>query len=115
MTALEAGLGPMLQLDGAPFMGREALVAERARGSRRRTVGLVAEGPPFPWLEEFWPVLDARGDPVGVARWAVFSYALAQNIAIALVDSAVGDDDRLFVRAPDADRQALVRPIPFVA
>jgi glycine cleavage system aminomethyltransferase T len=115
MTALEAGLGPMLQLDGAPFMGREALVAERARGSRRRTVGLVAEGPPFPWLEEFWPVLDAHGDLVGVARWAVFSYALAQNIAIALVDSAVGDDDRLFVRAPDGDRQALVRPIPFVA
>jgi glycine cleavage system aminomethyltransferase T len=114
MTALEAGLGPMLQLDGAPFMGREALVEERARGPRRRTIGLVANGAPFPWLEEFWPVLDTRGEPVGVARWAVFSYALGQNIAIALVDASVGDDDHLFVRAPDGDRQALVRPIPFV-
>ena len=33
MTALEAGLESMLQLDGDDFMGREALVAERARGS----------------------------------------------------------------------------------
>ena len=34
MTALEAGLESMLQLDGADFMGRDALVAERARGPR---------------------------------------------------------------------------------
>ena len=114
MTALEAGLGPMLQLDGAPFMGREALVEERARGPRRRTIGLVASGAPFPWLEEFWPVLDRSGQRVGVARWAVFSYALSQNIAIALVDASVSDDDRLVIRAPDGDREALVRPIPFV-
>ncbi|HEY3614139.1 MAG TPA: glycine cleavage T C-terminal barrel domain-containing protein [Gaiellales bacterium] len=114
MTALEAGLGSMLELDGAPFMGREALLAERARGSSRRTIGLVADGEPFPWLEEFWPVLAADASPVGVARWAVFSYALERNIAIALVDAAVGDDDELIVRAPDGDRAARVHAIPFV-
>jgi len=26
----------------------------------------------------------------------------------------VSDDDRLVIRAPDGDREALVRPIPFV-
>lgn len=115
MTALEAGLEPLLALDGAPFMGREALRAERARGPRRRTVGLVVDGGPVPWLEDFWPVMDAGGVPVGVARWAVFSYALDRNIAIALVDSVVPDDADLVVRAPDGDRPARPHPIPFVA
>jgi aminomethyltransferase len=105
----------MLDLDGAPFMGREALRAERARGSSRRTIGLVADGAPFPWLEDFWPVLAAAGTPVGVARWAVYSYALERNIAIALVDAGVGDADRLIVRAPDGDREAHVHAIPFVS
>jgi aminomethyltransferase len=113
MTALEAGLEPMLELDGADFMGRDALVAERAAGIRRRTIGLVVEGAPVPWLEDFWPVLDASGAEVGVARWAVFSYALDQNIAIALVDSAVSADDDLVLRAPDGDRAARVHAIPF--
>ena len=114
MTALEAGLGPMLQLDGGPFMGREALLDERARGSRRRTIGLAVDGPPFPVFEDFWPVLTAAGEAVGVARWAVFSYALSQNIAIALVDVAVSDADELVVRAPDGSRAARVHAIPFV-
>ena len=114
MTALEAGLESMLQLDGADFMGRDALVAERARGPRRRTVGLIADGEPFPFLEDFWPVLDSDGREVGVARWAVFSYALERNIAIALVEADVSDADDLVVRAPDGDRAARVHPIPFV-
>jgi aminomethyltransferase len=96
-------------------MGREALREERARGSRRRTVGLVADGGPFPWLEDFWPVLDGDGGALGVARWAVYSYALERNIAIALVAAAVRDDDRLIVRAPDGDRAARVHAIPFVS
>jgi glycine cleavage system aminomethyltransferase T len=114
MTALEAGLESMLQLDGDDFMGRDALLAERARGSARRTIGLLVAGEPVPFLEDFWPVLDAEGTQVGVARWAVFSYALEQNIAIALVDAAVGEADELVLRAPDADRAARVHPIPFV-
>jgi aminomethyltransferase len=113
MTALEAGLEPLLSLDGEPFMGREALVADRARGSSRRTIGLVAAGPEFPPFEDFWPVLDSAGETVGVARWGVFSYALEQNIAIALVAAGVGDDDELVVRAPDGDRAARVHAIPF--
>ncbi len=80
----------------------------------RRTIGLVADGAPVPFLEDFWPVLDASGAQVGVARWAVFSYALDRNIAIALVDSAVSDDDDLVIRAPDGDRRAQPHAIPFV-
>jgi aminomethyltransferase len=114
MTAIEAGLEPLLQLHGEPFVGREALVEECARGPRRRTIGLVVDGAPFPPFEEFWPVLDGDGNAVGVARWAVFSYALERNIAIALVDAGVDDGAGFAVRAPDGDRQARVHPIPFV-
>ncbi len=60
-------------------------------------------------------MLAASGEAVGVARWGVYSYALEQNIAIALVRSEVGDDDELVVRAPDGDRAARVHAIPFVA
>jgi aminomethyltransferase len=112
MTALEAGLESMLQLDGDDFMGRDALRAERARGSARRTIGLVVAGEPVPFLEDFWPVLDAGGEQVGVVRWAVWSYALETSIAIALVDAAA--TGRLTVRAPDGDRPAERHPIPFV-
>jgi aminomethyltransferase len=113
MTALEAGLEPMLALDGADFMGRDALVAERARGVRRRTIGLAVDGDPVPFLEDFWPVLDAAGAAVGVARWAVNSPALGRPIAIALVDAGVRDDDELVLRAPDGDRPARPHAIPF--
>ena len=112
MNPIEAGIERMLELDGADFVGRDALLAVRREGARRRTVGLVCDGPAFPWLEDFWPVTQA-GREVGVARWAVWSYALDRNIAIALVEVGTGDDG-LVVHAPDGPRDATPHPIPFV-
>ncbi len=112
MNPIEAGIERMLELDGADFVGRDALLAVRRDGARRRTVGLICDGPAFPWLEEFWPVTQS-GREVGVARWAVRSYALDRNIAIALVETGTGDDG-LVVHAPDGPRDATPHPIPFV-
>lgn len=114
MNPIEAGLAEMLDLDGADFVGRDALRAVRAAGPSRTTVGMVIAGPPVPRLEDFWPVLDALGDEVGVVRWAVWSYALATSIAIALVDAAAADRPPLRVRTPDGDRTTQPHPIPFV-
>jgi glycine cleavage system aminomethyltransferase T len=114
MNPFEAGMGDMLDLDGGAFVGRDALLRVRHEGPRRTTIGLVADADPVPWLQDFWPVLDEGGTPVGVARWAVWSYALERSIAIALVDSSAAGFDRFILRPPDHDRPARRHPIPFV-
>ncbi len=114
MNPFEAGMGAMIDLDGADFVGRDALLAVRAAGPARQTVGLVLEGDAIPWLTDFWPLLDTTGGTVGHVRWAVWSYALEQPIAIALVDTPAAGADRFVVRTPDGDRTATPHPLPFV-
>ena len=103
----------VLDLDGRDFAGREALLRARQEGRQRRTIGLVLDGAPVPVMEEFWPVR-AGDEEVGVARWAVWSYALERNIAIALVDADVPDEAAFAVDAPDAVRTGTAHPVPFV-
>jgi aminomethyltransferase len=43
-TPLEAGLGWVVKLDGLDFIGKEALVRQKAEGVRRRLVGFVMRG-----------------------------------------------------------------------
>ena len=114
MNPIEAGLGGMLDLDRPDFVGREALRAVRAAGAARQTVGLVCAGPPFPIMEQHWPVLGPGGSPAGVARWAVYSFALERNIAVGLVDARLDPAAGLTVEAPDGPRAGTPHPIPFV-
>jgi glycine cleavage system aminomethyltransferase T len=114
MNPLEAGMAGMLDLDGADFVGRDALRAVRAAGPARTTIGLTVSGDPVPRLDDFWPLLDEGGNQVGVARWAVWSYALETSIAIALVDVAAAAATGFVLRTPDGDRPAKPHSIPFV-
>jgi glycine cleavage system aminomethyltransferase T len=114
MNPLEAGMAGMLDLDGADFVGREALRAVRDAGPARTTIGLTATGDPVPRLDDFWPLLDDAGSQVGVARWAVWSYALETSIAIALVDAAAAGAAGFVLRTPDGDCRAKPHSIPFV-
>ena len=86
MNPIEAGIGGMLDLE-RDFVGGDALRAVRDAGPARRTVGLVCDGEPFPPMELHWPVTTADGAGAGVARWAVYSFALERNIAVCLVDA----------------------------
>ncbi len=114
MNPIEAGLEAMLDLDRRAFVGREALVRVRGEGPARRTIGLVADGEPVPWLEDFWPLTLEDGRAAGAVRWAVWSYALARNIAIALVDAAVADSPAFVLQTPAGPVAAVPHPIPFV-
>ncbi len=114
MNPFEAGQGAMLDLDGADFVGRDALRKIRDDGPTRTTIGLVVEGEPFPMFEDFWPVtMDGRA--VGHTRWAVWSYALTTNIAIALVDVDSAAAGRFDVHSPVGIRSATPHAIPFVS
>jgi len=53
----EMGLGRLVQLDKAPFVGRNALVREHADGPSRQIVG----------LDVSWPAIEALYDDVGLA------------------------------------------------
>ncbi|HXD68290.1 MAG TPA: glycine cleavage T C-terminal barrel domain-containing protein [Gaiellales bacterium] len=113
MNPIEAGMGSMLDLDRPDFVGRDALRAVRDDGPARRTVGLVCDGDPFPVMEQHWTITAGDGEPVGVARWAVYSYALERNIVVALVDAGA-DPQGLVVEASDGPRRCEPHPMPFV-
>ncbi len=103
----------MLDLDRPDFVGRDALRAVRDNGPARRTVGLACDGAPFPIMERHWTITAADGEPVGVARWAVYSFALERNIVVALIDAGA-DPQALIVEASDGPRRCEPHPLPFV-
>lgn len=113
MNPIEAGTGSLLDLD-RDFVGGEALRAVRDDGPARHTVGLVCDGDPFPPMDRYWQVTTADASPAGVARWAVYSFALERNIAVCLIDVRVDATDGLLVQAPDGPRRGEPHPTPFV-
>jgi aminomethyltransferase len=81
-------------------------------GPRRKTVGLLVEGE-LPLLEWYWPITDPRGR-AGEVRWAVHSFALGRNIAIAVVDAGVEPGETVTIRHQAGTSQATVTTVPFV-
>jgi aminomethyltransferase len=100
ITPYEMGLGRLVNLDKASFVGQRALAAEHARGHAREIVGLDVE---WPAVEEVYervglppavspiasrvavPVYGA-GAQVGKATSTTWSPTLKKLIALALVD-----------------------------
>lgn len=86
ITPLEAGLGIFVKLDKPEFIGREALVTQKAEGPARKIVGLELEGQAIP--RHGYEVLDAEGNTIGTITTGYHSISLDRNIAMALVDAA---------------------------
>jgi len=97
-TPYEMGLGWTVQLDREPFIGQEALRAEKERGPKRRFVGLVLDWDEFEALyaehdlppevcSSAWrdgvPVYDKTGRQVGKATSGAWSPLLKKNLALA--------------------------------
>jgi glycine cleavage system aminomethyltransferase T len=115
LNALELGRDSMVDLDAGPFVGREALLAIRRAGVRRRVVGLL--GPPgarLPRLETFWPIRNGSAQS-GATRWQAFSPALSRAVAIGVVrieDATPGQT--MTVSHPLGDTEMTVAELPFV-
>ena len=87
ITPLQAGLSWVVGWDKEQFRGRDALVAERRDGIRRRLVGLATEGRQPP--RQGGTVID-DGRPVGSVTSGNFSPMLGHGIALGFVDTAAG-------------------------
>ena len=87
-TPYEAGLGWVVKpdsADGQPidFVGRDALVQQKADGVPRRLVGLKVEGRGIP--RAGYPVVDGDGAEIGVVTSGSQSPVLSQGVALAFV------------------------------
>lgn len=112
-TPLEAGLGWVVKLDKADFIGRDALVAQKAAGLTRRLVGfeMLGRAP----ARHDYPVVDAAGATIGRVTSGSFSPTLKKNIGLAYVP--VGQDklgSTLNVQIRDRAEAAVVVKTPFV-
>ena len=86
ITPLEAGLGWIVKLDkGAPFLGQEALRAQKQRGVTRRLVGFRLEGRGFP--RHGYPVFH-EGREVDVVRSGTLSPSLGVGIGTTYLPAA---------------------------
>ena len=105
-TPYEIGLGWTVDLDRDPFIGQDALKAEKEKGSTWASVGLVYDWPAFESLfNEFglppelpggaWrspiPVYNKKGTQVGQATSGAWSAILKDNLALATVESAYAE------------------------
>ncbi len=83
ITPLEAGLGIFVKLDKPEFIGREALISQKAEGPARKIVGIEVEGQAIP--RHGYEVLDADGNTIGSVTTGYHSISLDRNIAMALI------------------------------
>jgi aminomethyltransferase len=87
ITPLEAGLGWIVKLDkGAPFLGHEALRAQKQRGITRRLVGFKLEGRGFP--RHGFPT-HHDGREVDIVRSGTMSPSLGIGIGTTYLPAAV--------------------------
>jgi aminomethyltransferase len=110
ITPLQAGLGWVVAWDKGPFPGRDALVAERARGVWRRLRGLVADGRQPLHAGETCE-LDDGGH--GVVTSGNYSPILERGIALSFLppDAPLGARASVLVRGRPV-RSSVVKP-PF--
>ncbi|MDQ1649895.1 MAG: aminomethyltransferase [Frankiaceae bacterium] len=112
ISPVQARLGWAVGWDKPHFWGRDALLAEREAGPRRRLWGLVARERAIPRHDMV--VHSSHGIPVGVVTSGTFSPTLKKGIALALLDRGVAEGDvvSVDVRGRPAPMQ-VVKP-PFV-
>jgi aminomethyltransferase len=109
---VQAGLVWAVGWDKPEFAGREALVAERAAGPRRRLRGLLAaeRGIPRPEMQ----VQNVDGDAVGQTTSGTFSPTLKQGIGLALLDPSISEGDEVVVDIRGRQARFTVTKPPFV-
>jgi aminomethyltransferase len=82
-TPLEAGLGWVVKLDGADFIGRDALRAQKVAGVTRKLAGFVMTGRGI--ARHGYPMFDAGGQAIGQVTSGGPAPTLEKNIGMGYV------------------------------
>lgn len=110
-TPFEAALAWIVKLDKGPFLGREALVRQEAKGVGRKLVGLEMVGRGI--ARHGYAVLK-DGKRVGVVTSGTFSPTLQRALALAYVPvELAGEGQELDVEIREQPVRAKVVPTPF--
>ncbi len=112
----ELGLDDLIDLDGDPFVGRDALREVAQRGPARRLIGCVIDGDPIDVLSHPVPVVPTGSDvddPVGQLRSATDSRRFGRNIGLCLVRSGLEPGDTLAAVLPEGVRSIELVDLPF--
>jgi aminomethyltransferase len=111
-TMLEAGLGWVVGWDKPDFIGKAALVAQKAAGVKRKLVGFEMRDRAI--ARHGYPVIDDAGQPIGVVTSGTQTPFLKKAIGMAYVPAdrnAVGTPLRIDVRGRAASAEVV--PMPF--
>ncbi|MBN2260550.1 MAG: glycine cleavage system aminomethyltransferase GcvT [Clostridiales bacterium] len=93
ISPLEAGLGYFVKLDTDDFIGKDALVKQKAEGLKRKVVGFEMIGKGIP-RHEYLVFKD--GKEIGVVTTGYKSPTLDRTIGLALVDAEYSKMDEEF-------------------
>jgi len=107
---LSAGLAWAVDLGGKEFIGAGALREKMARGIQRRLVGLELEGRRI--ARQGTPV-KLNGKVVGEVSSGTFSPTLQKSIAMAFVESSIGEGAEVVADLKGTDNPAKVVKLPF--
>lgn len=86
ISPLEAGLGVFVKLDKDEFIGKDAVMALKQDGVKRKLVGIELLDRAIP--RHGYEVLNADGEPVGVVTTGYHAISVDKSIALALVEAA---------------------------
>lgn len=112
ISPLEAGLSWAINLEKSHFLGKDALLKEKANGIKRRLVGIKAVERAIP--RSHMRVLDVDKKDIGEITSGTFSPTLKSGIALALVDSKIEINDKVFVDVRGNSLEFVVTKPPFV-
>ena len=112
ISPLEAGLSWAINLDKSHFLGKDALLKEKANGIKRKLVGIKAVERAIP--RSHMRVLDVDKKDIGEITSGTFSPTLKSGIALALVDSKIEINDKVFVDVRGNSLEFVVTKPPFV-
>jgi aminomethyltransferase len=110
-TVLEADLSWILKLEKGEFLGRDALLAQKAAGLTRRLVGFETEGRA---IARHGHKAVSDGVPVGIVTSGSFAPFLKKNIGLAYLPTGLTPPgSRFSIDIRGREEPAVVVPTPF--